>query len=225
MARTADVEIFLRNLPEDGSPIGNQSLRTILDWDEDRYERAKSALLEEGLISRGKGKFGSVMRILRAPRRRTALQVFISYSHADGAHQGMLKKHLQPLVREGKIAIWTDGEIKPGEDWAREIATALGKADIIMLLVSIDFLNSDYCYNEEMNEAVERHNRGAARVVPVIVRPCQWTVAPFAKLQALPKKDSKVLPVVLFSNEEEAYDSIASSLRTIVDEMITKLSA
>ncbi len=85
-------------------------------------------------------------------------------------------------------------------------------------MVSIDFLNSDYCYKEEMQEAVARHNRGEARVIPIIVRPCQWGRAPFAKLQLLPKKDQKVLPVVLLPHEEEAYDHIAAALRAIVEE-------
>jgi len=218
MARTSDIDIFLRNLPQDGSPIGNGNLRSTLGWHEERYEKAKNLLLARKAILKGTGKGGSVRRSDGALPSR--LRVFISYAHEDAAHQTMLKKHLQPLVREQKIEIWTDGLIRPGDEWAKEIAEGLAKAEVVILLVSIDFLNSDYCYNEEMKEAVARHDRREARVIPIIVRPCQWTLAPFAKLQLMPKKDPKVLPVELFPHREDAYDSIATDLRKIIEEKI-----
>jgi hypothetical protein len=224
MARTADTEIFMRNLPEDGTPIGNGHLKAMLGWEEERYERAKAALLEAGDIVKGRGQGGSIMRS-RATRPKL-VRVFISYSHIDDHHQKLLSKHLQPLVREGKIEIWTDGVIQPGEEWAKAIEVGLTEADLILLLISIDFINSDYCYEKEMKKAVERHERDEAKVIPIIVRPCQWNMAPFAKLQALPKspQSNNLLPIELWNHNEDAYDRIASAIRQIVEDMLANRS-
>lgn len=219
MARTADTEIFLRSLPDDGSAVGNGNLKSILGWDSDRYERAKALLLESGDIVRARGYGGSVMRRhVAAPK---VVRIFISYSHADSSHQGLLLKHLQPLVREELVQIWTDGVIKPGDEWDKAIELGLTEADLILLLVSIDFLNSDYIYSKEMKRAVERHDRGEAKVVPLIVRPCSWSIEPFAKLQALPKgPQGGLVPVELWPHREEAFDKIAGEIRKTVGEIL-----
>ena len=82
--------------------------------------------------------------------------------------------------------VWHDRRIAPGQEWAGEIDDALEHADVVLLLVSADFLASDYCYDKEMTRALTRHEQGSARVVPVILRPCDWQSSPFGKLQALP---------------------------------------
>ncbi len=151
-----------------------------------------------------------------------SVRTFISYSHVDDQLQKMLVKHLQPLVREQKIDIWTDGVIAPGDEWAKAIEVGLTQADLILLLVSIDFLNSDYCYSKEMKAAVDRHEREEARVVPIILRPCQWGIEPFAKLQALPKGPSSILPVDVWPHREDAIDRTVVDIRRIVDEMLKR---
>ena len=120
------------------------------------------------------------------------MEVFFSYSHQDEGLRNELEKHLSVLRRQGVIDIWTDHRIGPGEEIGGEIDRHLESADIILLLVSPDFLNSDYCYDIEMKRAMERHERGEARVIPIILRPCDWQSAPFGGLKALPADGNPV---------------------------------
>src|ERR1700730_16828237 len=85
------------------------------------------------------------------------LTVFISYAKQDKALCDQLKKHLSPLQREGFITPWHDGEITPGADWRYQIGQHLSTASLILLLISPDFIHSDYCYSDEMQKAMERH--------------------------------------------------------------------
>jgi TIR domain len=115
------------------------------------------------------------------------VKVFVSYAHADGELQKELNEHLGALRHEHIIETWHDGQIVPGNTWSEDIARHLIEADLILLLVSSAFLNSTYCYEKEMKCAIERHNAGTARLIPIILRPCHWKPAPFAKLQGLPE--------------------------------------
>jgi hypothetical protein len=112
--------------------------------------------------------------------------IFFSYSHKDETLRDELEKHLAMLRREGAITAWHDRRIAAGENFGNAIDEALESAGIILLLVSSDFLSSDYCYSVEMKRALERHERGEATVIPIILRPCDWHSAPFGKLLALP---------------------------------------
>jgi len=114
------------------------------------------------------------------------LHVFYSYSHADAKYKDELDKHLEMLRKEGVVATWHDGKIVPGSEWEFEILGNLERADIVLLLISVDFLNSSYCYDLELRRAMARHERGDAVVIPIIVRQCDWKNASFGKLQGLP---------------------------------------
>src|SRR6266568_7511292 len=114
------------------------------------------------------------------------VNIFFCYAREDEALQKELAKQLSILKRQGHYFIWHDREITPGQEWEREIDSHLKKAQIILLLVSPDFMDSDYCYGIEMKQALERHLAGEARVIPIILRPVHWEGAPFSKLQALP---------------------------------------
>lgn len=115
------------------------------------------------------------------------MKVFISYSHIDEGHRNNLVTHLAPLKREGVIEVWHDRKITAGQEWADQIDENMEQASIILLLISSDFLASDYCYDKEMSRALEKHHNGEARVIPIIIRSVDWGTAPFAKLQALPQ--------------------------------------
>lgn len=115
-----------------------------------------------------------------------AVTVFYSYSRRDDGYRITLETHLSVLRNEGLIAPWSDRCIDPGTEWASQIAEQLDAAQVILLLVSANFLASDFCYRIEMKRALERHTAGTARVIPIILRPCDWQATPFAKLQALP---------------------------------------
>jgi hypothetical protein len=143
-------------------------------------------------------------------------KVFFSYSHKDEELRDELEKHLSILKRQGVIAGWHDRKIGVGREWADEIDKHLNTADVILLLISADFMASDYCYDIEMKRALERHEAGEARVIPVILRPVDWRGAPFGKLQALP---TDAQPVTKWSNRDEAFKNVAQGIRVAVKEL------
>ena len=140
------------------------------------------------------------------------LEVFYSYSHKDEDLRNELDTHLSQLVRSGLIAAWHDRKIGAGAEWRDEIDAHIHSAHIILLLVSPDFLASEYCYGVEMKTALERHENEHAIVIPIILRPVDWSGAPFAHLQALPR-DAKA--VTLWPNRDQAFAEIAQSIREI----------
>lgn len=139
--------------------------------------------------------------------------MFFSYSHADEKLRDELAKHLRILERQGIIEAWHDRQIEAGDCWESEILNHLRAADVILLLVSADFLASNYCWNVEMTQALERHKSGTAKVIPVILRPCSWQAAPFGKLQALPK-DGK--PVVDWPSWDHGFLDVVSGITRVV---------
>ena len=114
------------------------------------------------------------------------VRAFVSYSHKDERLRAELDTHLKLFSRTGKLDLWTDRRIGSGTEWKGQIDENLERADLILLLVSADFMGSDYCYDIEMTRALERHDANEARVVPIIVRQVAWHSAKFGKLQALP---------------------------------------
>ena len=139
----------------------------------------------------------------------TPTPVFVSYSHQDKKWLKRLQIHLKPLVRAGDIDLWDDTRIRPGADWKAEIDCALTAAGVAVLLVSADFLASDFCYDVEMARALERHQQGTARVVPVILRPCEWRSTPLGELKALPL-DGR--PVREWPDPDRAFTEIVKGL-------------
>ena len=148
----------------------------------------------------------------------TPLNVFISYAHEDEAHRETLGKHLSALVREGLISIWHDRQITGGREWAGVIDQKLKGADIVLLLISADFLDSDYCNDVELTEAIRMHDAKQARVVPVILRSCDWEKSQFARFNALPPDG---LPVVEAEHPDQRFKAVAKGLRAIVAELRT----
>lgn len=147
------------------------------------------------------------------------VKLFISYSHEDEQLKNQLDKHLIMLKRSGKVEVWNDRQLIAGQEWDSEIKKEVLEADIILLLISADFNNSEYIWKEELATAMARHEQGMARVVPVILRKCEWNEMPYAKLQALPKG---ARPVTEFPDKDDAFTDIASGIRFLVDNMILK---
>jgi tetratricopeptide (TPR) repeat protein len=148
------------------------------------------------------------------------LQVFISYAHEDEELRQEFVKHLSQLKRDGLIQDWHDREITAGSEWAGQIDEHLNSANIIVLLVSPDFVASRYCYDIEMKRALERHAAGEARVVPVILRPSDWETSPFAKLNALPKEAKPVVdwPTHDPKLHDHAFLNVVEGLRRVAQE-------
>jgi formylglycine-generating enzyme required for sulfatase activity len=144
------------------------------------------------------------------------ISLFYSYSHRDEDLRLALEEHLSVLRRAGLIAEWHDRKIMAGENWAEAIDRSLTSADIVLLLVSAAFINSDYCWGREMEKALKRDASGEARVIPVILRPCRWLSTPLATLQALPREGRAV---TLWPNADEAFDDVAAGIERVVDDL------
>jgi internalin A len=144
------------------------------------------------------------------------VRLFYSYSHKDESLRNKLETHLKLLQRQGLIEPWHDRKIEAGDEWKRKIDENLERAAIILLLVSADFITSDYCYEKEMQQALERHEQREVRVIPVVVRDVNWRIAPFAELQALPK-DGKA--VTLWEDRDSAWPNVSEGIERVVEEM------
>ena len=149
--------------------------------------------------------------------------IFISYAHEDAKLCEELKRHLSSLKHNGVVSLWRDGDISPGTDWEEKILTQLNHADIILLLISADFLNSEFCRSKEMAKAIERHEANTARVVPIIVRSTFWKIERFAKLQALPLSDERrPLPVTSWSLHDDAWEKVVSGIYEVANDLEQK---
>jgi len=146
--------------------------------------------------------------------QRMGLEIFCCYARRDQALLEELKKQLYGLVRQEQVTLWADTDINAGAAWEMEIKRHLDKAQIILLLISADFLSSDYCYSTEMKHALQRHERGEACVIPVILRPADWKIPPLSQLQALPNNAEPVTGN--WRTHDEAYLSIVQGVRKSV---------
>jgi hypothetical protein len=147
------------------------------------------------------------------------IEVFISYSHKDEDLKDELYVHLANLTRQNKIKPWQDRAIEAGTEWDAEIKARLESAGIILLLITPRFIASEYCFDNEMQRAMERHEEGTARVIPIIMKPCDWQDTPFSKLQALPK-DAK--PVKFWDDMDEALLDVVQGIRRTVESLSKK---
>jgi TIR domain len=178
-------------------------------------ERIESRLQREhqsGMESRPEKSEGGENR-QRQPIASADRSAFVSYSHKDERYRQQLDISLALLRRAKLISVWHDKKILPGQEWDQEIDRNLENADIVLLLVSPDFLASDYAYSREMLRAVERHESRSATVVPIILRPSDWQNSPLGSLEALP---SKGRPVSRWSNRDEAWLDVVKGLRRLI---------
>lgn len=161
-------------------------------------------------------KESTKLELAKKAAKKDAVDVFFSYAHEDEQLRDKLAKHLKLLERTGVIKSWHDRQILPGQEWDGEIDENLKTADIILLLVSDDFLASDYCWDVEVTQAMERHEAKDACVIPIILREVDWTKAPFGKLQALPKNAE---PVTNWTNQDQAFTDIAKGIRKVAESL------
>ncbi len=141
------------------------------------------------------------------------IKIFCCYARKDKALQMHLINHLEPLRRTGQVSTWYDREILPGTEWKQEIDKYLNTSDIVLLLISPNFMASDYCYSIEMQHALERQKRGEAHVIPIILRPVNWKEMSIGKLQALPT-DGK--PIVSWQDRDEAFEEVVRGISAVV---------
>jgi hypothetical protein len=144
------------------------------------------------------------------------VKLYVNYSHKDENLLDELEKHISVLKRQGTIEAWNDRMILPGEVWKGGISAHLEEADIILLLVSADFLASGYCDSVEMRRALQRQASGEARVIPVILRDVSWKRAPFGHLQALPGNE---VAVTSWQNRDSAWRSVSDGIQEAAEQI------
>jgi hypothetical protein len=144
------------------------------------------------------------------------VKIFYSYAHEDEDLREKLDKHFSVLKQTGVIQDWHDRRISAGTEWKGAIDEHFETAEIILLLVSSDFLASEYCSDIEVNRAMERHESREARVIPIILRRCAWSDAPFGKLQPLPKNAK---PIKSWDDQDEAFTDIVEGIKKVIQEM------
>lgn len=149
------------------------------------------------------------------PNNKT-IKLFYSYSHKDEALRDELEVHLKSLQRQKIIDMWHDRKIPTGTEWEKSIDENLEAAHIILLLVSPDFLASDYCYDIEIQHAMKKHQEGSAIVIPISLRPCDTTDIDFMTLQGLPKDFT---PVIKWEHRDEAFTHIAKGIRSAAEKI------
>jgi tetratricopeptide (TPR) repeat protein len=148
--------------------------------------------------------------------QRKAIHVFCSYAQQDKPLRDDLEKHLSTFKRSGLMTIWHNQEIAPGTEWKSQISTHLNTADIILLLLSSDFIASDYCYIEEMEHALKRHEAGEAHVIPILLRYVHWQDTPLGKLQVLPLEAE---PITAWKDTDKALFHVADIIRQKATEL------
>ncbi|HNL06763.1 MAG TPA: TIR domain-containing protein [Chitinophagales bacterium] len=139
--------------------------------------------------------------------------IFISYSKFDLRYLNELRTHLSPMVKNNKIRPWDDTDLMAGDAWDKAIRTRLNQADIILLLLSSDFLATEYIWENELQPALERHKAGTVQLVPIILRPCNWQESPIAFLNALPQKGK---PISAYQDRDEAWLEVVTALQKII---------
>lgn len=144
------------------------------------------------------------------------VHVFYCYSHKDERFRVQLETQLALLKRQGVIVDWHDRRIEAGRQWSKEIDRHLEMSQIILLLISADFLASDYCYQREMERALGKDRAGDACVIPIILRPVEWHAAPFSHLQALPENGKAI---TRWRNRDEAWTHVVRGIRVVADRM------
>jgi hypothetical protein len=153
---------------------------------------------------------------------QSGARIFISYAHADEDLKKELDKYLKVLKRSSKVQVWNDRELIGGQEWDQTIMSELNKANIILLLISVDFNASDFIWDKELTSAMQRHEEGTAHVVPIILRRCEWRNMPYAKLQALPRNAT---PVTEYPNRDAAFTEIAVGIEKLVDHVNAKIKS
>jgi len=143
-------------------------------------------------------------------------KIFISYSNEDVEMvEKRLIRSLKNLERQNKITIWYDKNLQAGEEWDPEIKRQLQEANIILFMVSPDFIATDYIWDVEITKAIERHKRGEAKVIPIICRPCDWKgdATPLSKLHVIPAKGQ---PITTFENQDEAWLEVLKAIKKVI---------
>ena len=201
------------------NPVKNSALREQLGWQDARFTKVRNGLIKSKIIRASVGHGGKTAFVSppHSVIEQKSLRAFISYSHTDESLKDEFVKHLHPLKRLGLLENWHDRKIRPGDEFDKSISNELDKADLVFLLISVDFINSKYCYDIELERSMEKHNNKTSRVVPIILRDCLWEHSSFGGLQALPKDGKAVRG---FPDTDTAFKEIAKAVHDLALELL-----
>ena len=188
--------------------ILNSRIYESLGWDRKKFLNVRDKLCSNNILTY-EGHYTKFVDFLKFGKPQPAHTLFISYAHQDEDDKDELLKHLTPLARANMIETWHDRKMKPGDKIDKEISENLLKCNVILLMISADFLNSEYCYSIEMMQAIERDHSGTAIVIPILLRHCYWQEAPFRSL-LFATKDAK--PVSDYRTKDEAFTEIVKGV-------------
>lgn len=146
------------------------------------------------------------------------VDLFISYSSADRDALTRLRTHLRPLEREGLITPWSDRLLLVGDKFDERIKAELRKARLIAMILSPDFLASEYVNDVELEIAVQRHQEGTARIIPIVYRQCRWRNTPLGHLQATPTDGRPVLSAS-WTDKDEAWNVVTDDVARAVSSL------
>lgn len=150
------------------------------------------------------------------PNTNKNINLFVVYAPEDELLKEKLVEHLSILRHQGLISVFDEGNINAGEDWQQRKTELLNNAHLILLLISSDLLASDNLYNEEVVKSLQRHNKGEACVVPVLLRDCVWKTSIFANLKALPKNGYAVTDTKNWQSVDAAFKDVALGISKVL---------
>ena len=202
------VAVFLVSSPDQLEQLLYRAL-----WELRNQPSAMLDTTAQGRLESGRIVFDHKLAAQERPRTTSGMTAFLSYSHRDERYLRQLDIALSQLRRNGQISAWHDRKILPGDEWEHTIDERLDNADLILFLVSPDFLASDYAYGREMSKAMERRESGSAILVPIILRASDWPSSPLGSLQALP---SNARPVLSWANRDEAWLDVVQGLHRMI---------
>ncbi len=140
------------------------------------------------------------------------LKLFYSYSHRDELLRDELEKHLILLSQNSFIENWHDRKIRPGDEWDHNINEQILTADIILFLISVDFISSEYCNSIEVKKAIDRHQNGEVKCIPIFLNECNFGASQFSKLQGLPRDAHFVTDKKYWSDLHKPFTIISKEL-------------
>lgn len=199
----------LTSLEEQRNMLEQTAIKMAILGDEEAKKRTQQKMTE--IEDR---RIGCLAKLRR--HKKASLKIFFSYAHEDELLRNELAKHLNILQRQEIISAWHDRKITAGTEWEGQINSNLDSADIILLLVSSDFIASKYCYDVELKRAMERHESRKARVIPIILRPVQWSRTSFSKLQVLPTDGQ---PITKWDDLDSAFLNVTEGIMKAIEEL------
>lgn len=147
------------------------------------------------------------------PSATNRTKVFISYAHKDEQWRETMRKALKSLERKGQLDVWDDRRLRVGDAWRKEIETALAECSIAILLVTLDFLNSDFINDVELAQIFERHEKEGLWIYPILIGPCDWEGEDQLKAKQMKLCNGQPFKKASEADQEEAFAEVAKEIR------------